>query len=225
MNILIADDHQLIREGLRYSLERHFDDLTIFEAKNGSEVIDAVASHQRNIDLILLDLYMPDVQGFSLVSTLCDCYSEIPVLLVSATNDAYLMHKALDCGASGFLTKDTENDIIIHAIRLVLAGGVYLPPSIIKNPRDEEKSPDTKMADSGRDDGSSRTLRIRNTITCRQQQVLSQLRSGKSNRDISASLHLSESTIKGHIAALFKLLGASNRIQAVIEAQKLGIPF
>ena len=87
MNILIADDHQLIREGLRYSLERHFDDLTIFEAKDGSEVIDVVASHQRSMNLILLDLYMPGVQGFSLLSTLCDSYPEIPVLLVSATND------------------------------------------------------------------------------------------------------------------------------------------
>lgn len=212
MNILIADDHQLIREGLRYSLERHFDDLKIFEAKDGSEVIDVVASHQRSMNLVLLDLYMPGVQGFSLLSTLCDSYPEIPVLLVSATNDPDLMHKALDCGASGFLTKNTDNDIIIQAIRLVLAGGVYLPPSIINRSGDEGKASDT-------------TARIRKQITRRQWQVLVQLRSGKSNRDISASLHLSESTIKGHIAAIFKLLGATNRIQAVIEAQKLGILF
>jgi len=225
MNILIADDHQLIREGLRYSLERHFDDLKIFEAKDGSEVIDVVASHQRSMNLILLDLYMPGVQGFSLLSTLCDSYPEIPVLIVSATNDPGLMHTALDCGASGFLTKDTDNNIIIQAIRLVLAGGVYLPPSIIDGPSDEEKGANTGARSAVPDDGSSRTLRIRKQITRRQRQVLAQLRIGKSNRDISASLHLSESTIKGHIAAIFKLLGATNRIQAVIEAQKLGIVF
>jgi len=225
MNILIADDHQLIREGLRYSLERHFDDLTIFEAKDGSEVIDVVASYQRSMNLVLLDLYMPGVQGFSLLSTLCDSYPEIPVLLVSATNDPDLMHKALDCGASGFLTKDTDNDIIIQAIRLVLAGGVYLPPSIINRASDEGTASDTGARNGAHDDGLSRTLRIRKQITRRQRQVLVQLRSGKSNRDISASLHLSESTIKGHIAAIFKLLGATNRIQAVIEAQKLGILF
>ena len=148
---------------------------------------------------------MPDVQGLSLLSSLCDGHTEIPVLVLSASGDPDLMRKALDCGASGFLTKDTENDIIIQAICLVLAGGVYLPPSI--------------------NDCTSYKLRISKKFTRRQHQVLAQLRTGKSTRDISASLHLSESTIKGHIAAIFKLLGATNRIQAIIEAQKLGIPF
>ena len=225
MNILIADDHQLIREGLRYSLERHFDDLEIYEAKNGGEVIEMVSNQQRSMDLILLDLYMPGVQGFSLLSTLCNGYTETPVLVLSASSEPELMHKALDHGASGFLTKDTDNDIIIQAIHLVLAGGVYLPPAIINRPIDPEDVPETAKPNVGRDEGSSRTLRIRKAITRRQRQVLTQLSIGKSTRDISASLHLSESTIKGHIAALFKLLGATNRIQAVIEAQKLGILF
>jgi DNA-binding NarL/FixJ family response regulator len=222
MNLLIADDHHLVREGLRHMLAGHFEDLDILEAKDAQEVLDIAAKHQRQLDLILLDLYMPGVQGFSLLSVLCSTYPDLPVMILSASSDPIVMHKALDYGASGFITKSTDSDVIIHALRLALAGGVYLPPSIIESPGSDEHvvNPETQAHEPT----SLRAIQVLNQLTRRQRQVLSLLLSAKSNKEISATLHLSESTVKGHVAAIFRVLGATSRTQAVLEAQKLGFP-
>jgi DNA-binding NarL/FixJ family response regulator len=222
LKFLIADDHQLIREGLKNALESAYNNLLVVDAKDGKQVLDMVENNP-DLDLILLDYFMPGTDGYSLVTTLCDRYPAIPVIIISASDNPALMHKVLDRGVAGFIPKATHQELIIRAIQLVLSGGTYLPPelrevagplnNVGKNPAALLSQPITFAEPSD----------MFSMLTQRQQEVLRLLAKGETNKDISRHLNVSENTVKVHVTAILKALGVSNRTQAVIVSQKLGL--
>lgn len=214
MKFLVADDHHLIREGLRYALEGAFDDLLIREAANGDQVLSEVAKSP-NLDLVLLDYFMPDTDGYELVSELCRRHAQIPVIILSAADDPLLMQKLLELGAAGYLSKATDHEAIVDAIRHVLAGGIYVP----------ENTPGVRPNGARPGPAAFReTRRLLERLTQRQRQVLRFMAHGMTNKDISRELSVSENTVKVHVTAILKALGVSNRTQAVLMAQRLGFP-
>lgn len=210
MEFLIADDHHLIREGLRCALESAFEGLHVIEAADGNQVLEAAAQHPK-LDLILLDYYMPATDGYSLLGALCDRYPHIPVVVISGSSDPVLAHKALERGAAGFLTKTTDHEEILGALQLVLSGGTYVPPEF------------TTPARHGPLSKGPQPDQILLSLTQRQRQVLKLMAQGRTNKDISRELNVSENTVKVHVTAILKALGVSNRTQAVLVAQKLGL--
>jgi DNA-binding NarL/FixJ family response regulator len=217
LKFLIADDHHLIREGLRYALEGAFQDLHVIEAADGEHVVAAVAS-EPDIDLILLDYYMPATDGYTLLGTLCDRYPHVPVVIVSGSSDPVLAHKTLERGAAGFLSKTTDHEHFLEALRLVLSGGTYVPPEIggmMTQPPSAQPAVEPQP-ELPRD-------QVLMALTQRQRQVLKLMAQGKTNKDISRELCVSENTVKVHVTAILKALGVSNRTQAVLMAQKLGL--
>lgn len=222
MKFLIADDHHLIREGLKNTLESVYSDLSIVEATDGGQVLEVVENNP-DLDLILLDYFMPGTDGFSLVTTLCDRFSSVPVIVISASDDPALMHKVFDRGVAGFIPKATHQELIVRAIQLVLSGGTYLPPELmgVGNVFDHDTTVREVPVDRSITLAESSDMFFR--LTQRQQEVLRLLAKGETNKDISRHLNVSENTVKVHVTAILKALGVSNRTQAVIVSQKMGL--
>lgn len=220
MKFLIADDHHLIREGLKNALERAYNGLLVLEARDGKQVLDQI-THNPDLDLILLDYFMPDTDGYLLVSSLCDHHPDIPVVIISASDDPQLMHKTLERGVAGFIPKATNQELIIRAIQLVLAGGTYLPPELMESGYPFIHETGGKAGPASRPFTYVDPPQTFSKLTQRQQEVLNLLAKGATNKDISRRLNVSENTVKVHVTAILKTLGVSNRTQAVIVSHKL----
>lgn len=208
MKVLIADDHALLRTGLAHSLGELAPETTAYEAADAAQVLEALGTHS-DLDLVLLDLFMPGANGFELLSQVCGSATAAPVVVLSASEDAGHMRKALDCGAAGFIPKSAPREVMLSALRLVLAGGVYLPPELMQAP------PPSPAREAWPDDPG--------VLTERQREVLQRLTQGSSNKQIARDLGLSENTVKVHVAAILRALGASNRTEAALQARALGI--
>jgi DNA-binding NarL/FixJ family response regulator len=217
VEILVVDDHLLIREALRGVLKEVRADAIVFEASSCSQAMQVIALHP-GLDLILLDLNLPDSDGFSALVELGERYPAISVVVLSALNDRSSVTRALELGALGFIPKSGQREVMISALQLVFAGGIYIPPEILardepsSRQRDEErpvpKRPTVSPADLG--------------LTDRQVDVLSLMMHGKSNKAICRVLNLAEPTVKNHVTAILKALEVSNRTEAVIAAGELG---
>lgn len=210
MKILIADDHALFRDGLRYVLARLGDDAAeIFEAKDGAEALALVAAHP-DLDLVLLDLAMPGMDGIAGLRALRARSPSMPVVILSASEEPADIRLALDRGAMGFIPKSSSSEVMLSALRLVLAGGVYLPPAFLDRSR------------AGKGPVVSATPSLENLgLTARQTDVLRLLGQGKSNKEIARALELAEGTVKLHVSAVLRALDAVNRTQAVVAAARL----
>lgn len=219
MKILVVDDHPLVREALREQLRQLEPGVQILEAGSRTEAL-AAGDQNPDLDLVLLDLRLPDAHGFSALTELREKYPAIPVVIVSADFDRATVLAAHDKGASGFIPKTATTAVISSAVRLVLAGGIYLPVSTlapvgvnsknsITNAGQRGDSPIRHAADLG--------------LTPRQTQILALLVQGKPNKIISRELGLAESTVKIHITSILKLLNVTNRVQAVIAVGRLGL--
>ena len=220
MRILVADDHDLVREGLRHALQALVPQAEILEARSAAEVQSMVALNTK-FDLVVLDLVMPGAGGLDLLCKLCDQLADTPVLVLSASDDAATMRRVLDCGAAGFVPKNTLHEVMLGAFKLVMAGGVYVPPALLERngparSRGNTLQPgDFPFPSSGRVSPSAE-------LTERQREVLALLKQGLQNKQIARQLGLSEHTIKIHVAAILSALGVTNRTQAVIAAQQSG---
>ena len=217
MLLLLADDHALVREGLKHSLGPLADDLQFLEAATAEEVMTALALHS-DLDLALLDLVMPGNAGFDLLTRVCDTRPELPVVMLSATSDPHKMRKALDIGAAGFITKSATADVMLSALRLVLAGGIYVPPDMLRENTSTVAEP---RAQSGA--GTRSMVSLPESLTPRQLEVLACLCQGKSNKHIARELDMAGNTVKTHVAAIFRTLGVDNRTQAAVAARELGL--
>ena len=213
MRILIADDHVLVRQGLRDTLSYLDDNCLIFEAEDGVHVKE-VLSENPEFDLVLLDLYMPRTNGFELINDVCNMYPDMPVVVLSASDHPENMRKSLDRGASGFIPKSTPYDVMLSALHLVLSGGVYIPPGMLHEPPDQPLESDATNSLKDVD-------LIREKLTRRQIEVLELLGQGDQNKVIAKKLDLSEHTVKIHVTAILKALGVTNRTQAVLSVQSL----
>jgi DNA-binding NarL/FixJ family response regulator len=217
VKILVVDDHVLIREALRGVLKELKPDATVLEASNCSQAMQVIAEHP-DLDLILLDLNLPDRDGFSVLTELGERYPAISVVVLSAQQDRGSVVRALDLGALGFIPKSGQREVMLSALQLVFAGGIYIPPEILA--RDEPSPPqrDDKTTAANRPTVSPADL----GLTERQVDVLSLMMQGKSNKAICRILNLAESTVKNHVTAILKGLKVSNRTEAVIAVGKLG---
>ncbi len=206
--ILIADDHPLFREALKQALAGGLPGAVIGQA--GS--LDQVRQHlgeDDNCDLVLLDLKMPGAQGLSGLVYLRAQYPNIPVVVVSASDDQAIVQKALDLGAAGFIPKSAGSEAIVAAVNTVLAGGVWAPPG--------------HAEDQARDKTMDGLMRRMASLTAQQIRVLMMLRAGLLNKQIAYELDVSEATVKAHVSAILQKLNVASRTQAVIAAGKLDV--
>lgn len=214
MLLLLADDHALVREGLKHTLADLVASVEFVEAATAAEVIDSLGRNQA-VDLVLLDLVMPGSDGFSLLTRVCNSHPDLPIVVLSGTADPAKMRKALDIGATGFICKSASAEVMLSALRLVLAGGIYLPPDMLKTSSAPEAGNWAPMA--GPDAGQRLSSAA---LTTRQREVLERLVEGKSNKQIARELDLSDNTVKIHVAAILRTLGVDNRTQAAIAARE-----
>lgn len=204
--IIIVDDHPLFRDALRQALGNSFQDLDITEAGSLTELSTALDDN-RETDLVLLDLAMPGVKGFSGLMYLRAQYPEIPVVVVSANEDPGAIRRCIEFGASGFIPKSMPVEAIRDAVRKVLNGDVWTPP-------------DLDLEEDG--DGETAELVSRlATLTPQQVRVLVMLGEGLLNKQIAYKLNVSEATVKAHVSAILQKLGVDSRTQAVIAVNKI----
>jgi DNA-binding NarL/FixJ family response regulator len=215
MKILVIDDHVLIREALRGVLAELKDAVSVLEACDYRQAKPLIEQHA-DLNLVLLDLNLPDRDGFSVLTELRERYPAISVVVLSALQDRASVTRALDLGALGFIPKTTEREIILGALRLVFSGGVYIPAEILS--REELPSTPNPSAD---DLTQLRSIDL--GLTTRQTEVLALMALGRTNKAISRTLNMAEPTVKNHITAILKALKVSNRTEAVITASKLGL--
>lgn len=208
MKILLADDHPLFREGIKPVLRKLDPHPRIIEARDYPSAFEA--SHRASdLDLALLDLCMPGMSDAEGVTRYRATFPDIPLVVVSASEQPESIHQMLAAGALGYICKSSPSEVILGALRLVLAGGVYLPPNVLDQ--------------SDADDSASRwPIKVR-ALTQRQLEVLRLLVDGRTNKQIATVLQVTEGTVKIHMAAIFRILKVNNRMEAMLAAQKMGL--
>lgn len=215
MNILIVDDHPLIREALQAVLLRLESDVAVRTAANLREGLE-LAGSASDLDLVILDLNMPGSSGIDALKLWRNRHPDVPVVVLSSASDRATVLAAIGAGAAGFVPKSSPNDVMIGAIKLVLAGGRYLPP--------EALIPGASAGTAARRPTATRMLSLETLgLTARQVQVLEGIVAGKPNKIISRELDLAERTVKAHISAVFRALGVTSRTQAALAGAKLGV--
>jgi DNA-binding NarL/FixJ family response regulator len=204
--LVIADDHPLFRGALREAVSGVFGRAEIAEAATFEEVTDLL-ERGREVDLILLDLRMPGVRGFSGLMYLRAQYPSVPIVVVSANDDPDVIRRCMEFGASGFCPKTLGADVLRAAISHVLAGEVWTPPGV-----DAALETDAESA--------AMIARL-STLTPQQVRVLMMLSGGLLNKQIAYELGVSEATVKAHVSAILQKLGVDSRTQAVIAAGRI----
>ena len=205
MKALIADDHNLIREGIKLVLNRLMGSVDIMEADNFDDTHNIVTANT-DLDLIVMDLFMPGMSGTQGVSIVRNTAPVSPIIVLSMSEDTNHMREALNYGANGYIPKSSKSSILTNAINLVLGGGIYIPPEML----------DT-LSDTGSNDDKKPQL------TKRQTEVLNLIAQGRTNKEIARILDISDATVKSHTMTIFRQLGAENRTQAVHHAQQFNL--
>jgi len=215
MHILIVDDHAFVCAGLKATLLDTLDDIQVTTTERGEEVLSILG--KEDTDLIILDLFMPDgYGGFGLIGLLHDRYPCLPIIVLSASENSTHIRKCFELGVTGFVTKSAPKEALIEAIAKALEGERYVPKYLIESVAEVARVFDE--VDSG-----VNVEIIAELITDRQFDILSCISRGHSNKQIARELELSENTVKVHVSAMLKSLGLSNRTQAGILGQKLGL--
>ena len=208
MKVLLIDDHAMFRQGMKLLLSDLDESLQFFEA---GTIADAMTSLQKNgADLILLDLNMPDGDGLSALREIRASFSAVPLAVVSGDDDPARIRELVDEGAAGYIPKSSSSEILVAALRLVLSGGVYLPPKAL----DFVAAPNLSIAEA-----QSRAQ----SLTSRQTAVLLKAIRGIPNKAIAQEMHIAEGTVKAHLSVAFRILGVHNRTEAVFAAAQLGL--
>ncbi len=208
MRILVADDHNLVRDGLKPFLYELDADATILDAANLDDALTAARAVD-SLDLVLLDLKMPGMNGLQGVEQMRRLHPTAAVVILSGHVERDDVLAAVRAGASGYIPKTISGTALINALRLVLAGEAYLPPSILlEGGPAERKSPASPLA----------------TLSVREREILGYLIEGQTNKEIARRLDLQEITIKIHLRNVYRKIGAVNRAQAVRIAMTAGWP-
>lgn len=220
MKFLIADDHELFLQGLEFILHKQYPEVEIVLTNNYTGIFEKL-DEQQNFDLIITDLAMPGanwLEALGKIHTLCP---EVPIIIISAVFDSEILQKTYDIGVSGYVSKAFPNNIILSAINLVMAGGMYIPPELLNmNLKNRTLPIHDLIADLNEPQKNTKENKI---LTPRQTDVLKCLAEGLANKQIAHRLGLSEGTVKIHITLLMRALEVSNRTQAVREARHRGL--
>src|SRR5438876_6314126 len=215
MKILVIDDHVLIRESLQGVLREWQRDAAILEASDGRQAMQLIEEHT-DLELVLLDLNLPDGDGFHVLADLQERYPAISVVVLSASKDRDSMLRALDLGALGYIPKSAHRDVMLSALQLVFSGGIYIPPEILAR----EGLPNSGARPPGDDRPQVPPTDL--GLTERQLDVLALMMQGKNNKTICRMLNLAEPTVKNHVTAILKARKVTNRTEAVIAVNELG---
>jgi two-component system, NarL family, nitrate/nitrite response regulator NarL len=207
MRIVIADDHPLFREAVRLRIERLFEGSEVREASSLDELL-ALADAAPAPDLVLVDLRMPGMHGAGDIARIRQSFASVPVALMSGLAGAHDVRVAIEAGAGGFLPKTMPPEHFGAALNVLLAGGTYLPTDILQAARAD-----------GEREGARSTL----NLTARERQVLVELATGASNKEIGRHLDLAEVTVKLHVRQILKKVGARNRAEAATVAVREGL--
>jgi DNA-binding NarL/FixJ family response regulator len=215
MHILIVDDHAFVCAGLKATLLDTLDDIKVTTTERGEEVLSILG--KEDIDIIILDLFMPGgYGGFGLIGLLHERYPSLPIIVLSASENSTHIRKCFELGVTGFVTKSAPKEALIEAITKALEGERYVPKYLVESVAEVARVFDEV------DSGVNVDI-IAELITDRQFDILSCISRGHSNKQIARELELSENTVKVHVSAMLKSLGLSNRTQAGILGQKLGL--
>jgi len=213
MRIMVVDDHALVRRGMNYVVKEGFPDADVVEAESSAAALEAFRKSP-DVDLALVDVRMPDLDGLELLRAIKAEWPGVPVIMLSTYENAPYVKRALADGASGYLLKDATPEDLSQAINVAMSGsGNVLSPRVIQNLFDEESN-------SAANQGGRRN---EFSLTQREHDILELLAEGRSNREIAQALFLSEKTVKAHLAAIFRKLGVTNRTQAAMMAVQMGV--
>lgn len=215
LKLLVIEDHALVREGLVQTLHQLDADVTVREAAD-CESGCAILAEADDFDLVMLDLALPGIDGLTCLNLLRQRYPALPVVIVSAYDDAHTVNRALKAGAAGFVPKAYSGENLLNALRSVLDGVIYVPETTLPN----QSSAAIAAPLAGKGVSPAEV-----GLTDRQADVLALMVKGQSNREIAELLGLSEGTVKIHITAIFKALGVSSRTQALVAVTKHDIRF
>ncbi|MEP4377793.1 MAG: response regulator transcription factor [Alphaproteobacteria bacterium] len=206
--IVIADDHPLVRDALKQTIAQDMSDARFHEAASLAEAAETIR-REGAPDLLLLDLHMPGMRGFTGLVYLRSEFPEVPIAMISASTDPRIMRQAVDYGAAGFIPKSAPMDAIRGAVRDIIAGNSWLPSGIndLPDTSDEDAQLATRLA----------------ALTPQQLRVLGMLSDGKLNKQIAFDLEISEATVKSHVSAILQKLDVNSRTQAVILAGRLNV--
>ncbi len=210
LRIIVADEHPLIRIGLQEFLTRLSDEVEILEAKSLEDALETL-DREGPFDLIITDLLVQAMKGFDGLRQLHQKAPDIPVVVLSVKDSAHDVRSAIEAGAMGFIPKTSSPEVMVNALKLVLSGGVYLPPIVLRG-----ESGRTSAALGGEGGGEAALSHL----TPRQREVLALLAQGKTNKQIANELGLAAGTVKVHMSRILKALNVHNRTQAVIAASQ-----
>lgn len=213
LKVGIADDHAVFRTGLSHVVAQLADKVQIVEASGFEQALEHFGK-EKGLDLVLVDLFMPGMNALKGVQALCEQLSDIPVVVVSMSDRAADVRNALNVGAKGYIPKTSSADIMLNALKLIMSGGVYLPPNVLHTPSLQNSSM-PRGRGAGGDSGPLAGL------TPRQREVLELVGQGKSNKEIASELGLADGTVKIHMTKIFKTLHVKNRMQAVLAVSRL----
>lgn len=217
-NIIIIDDHQLFREGVKRILDFEETFTVVAEGSDGEEVIGLYEQHRP--DVVLMDINMPGKSGIEATGELMAAHPEAKIIILSIHDDESYVTHAMKTGALGYMLKEMDADAIVQAIKVVAAGGSYLHPKVTKNLVAEFRRLSAKEHL-----GSFHQAEIRrpyHLLTKRECEVLQLLTDGQSNRAIGESLYISEKTVKNHVSSILQKMNVNDRTQAVVTAIKNG---
>jgi DNA-binding NarL/FixJ family response regulator len=217
MRIMIVDDHALVRRGMGYVVREGFPEANVVEAESAATALESLRG-KGSVDLALVDVRMPDLDGLELLRAIKAEWPDMPVVMISTYENAPYVKRALADGAAGYLLKDATPEDLAQAINVALSGsGNVLSPRVIQNLFDEE------AAGVGAGANGHTARRNEYSLTQREHDILALLSEGRSNREIAGNLFLSEKTVKAHLAAIFRKLNVTNRTQAAMMAVQMGV--
>jgi DNA-binding NarL/FixJ family response regulator len=218
VKLMLVDDHALLREGLAAVISQLDEISEVIQQGNGNDAINYVLNND-DLDIVLLDYDLGDLDGLTVLDEIKSQQAEIPVVMLSAHQESDLIHRALSHHASGFITKSSTTEVMLSAIKLVLAGGIYIPTEILNalsaTQPSVKPSPHVHLA--------SAPIEREYQLTERQLDVIRELAKGLSNKEIARVLSMSPSTVKVHIAAILKEFDVKNRTQAASLAKQSGL--
>lgn len=211
IKLLVADDHLIVREGLRLILETAEDMELVSEASNGREAVEFAS--RLNPDVILMDLRMPVLDGMGAIEAIRKAQPQIAIVILTNFNEDELMVRGLAAGAKGFLLKDTDRETLLNTIRAAARGETLLQPEVMARLMQRTTSAPRRTVEPA----------SKVTLTERELEVLQAVARGERSKEIAAALGISERTVKAHIASIFARLGVDNRAAAIAAAARMGI--
>jgi two-component system response regulator DegU len=218
--IVIIDDHQLFREGVKRILDFEASFEVVAEGDDGSEAIELVEQYQP--DVVIMDINMPTTNGVEATSQLIQKNPESKVIILSIHDDENYVTHALRTGATGYLLKEMDADALIEAVKVVADGGSYLHPRVTHNLVKEYRRLSADESGSDKYISKVELRRPLHLLTRRECEVLQLLADGKSNRGIGEALFISEKTVKNHVSNILQKMNVNDRTQAVVVAIKNG---